>query len=374
MRKVLLGILSAIAAIPLSAQERKAAWFDHVRGSGFAIAQYQYAAPKDNASNTFNLRMARIALDGKVARDFYWKTQIQINGNTSTLGSSPRVVDLFVEWQKYKWLYARIGEYQVPFTFESPIHPVDVGFMDNGQAVLKLTGYADRSGQHSSNGRDIGVMLQGDFLPNDQGRDLVHYAVSVVNGQGINTKDVDQRKNMVGSLWVMPIDGMRIGVSGWEGSYARKGSWTDETTGKTQTGVKSLPQHRYAISADYDKDGWTFRSEYIHSTGKAFAKTMQNTNDESASDCTLSSAGDKADGFYALGIAPVVKNKVNVKARYDLYRNNAEWNSAKTFYEIGGDYYFAKNLKFSVEYALVNDRTLSKHNYNLVNAELSIKF
>lgn len=374
MRKVLLGMLTAIAALPLSAQERKAAWFDNVRVSGFAIAQYQYAAPKDNAYNTFNLRMARVALDGNMAGDFYWKTLIQINGNTSTLGSFPRVVDLFIEWQKYKPFNVRVGEFQVPFTFESPIHPVDVGFMDNEQAVLKLTGYADRSGQHSNNGRDIGIMLQGDFLPNAQGRDLIHYAVSVVNGQGINLKDVDQRKNIVGSVWFIPIEGMRIGVSGWEGSYARKGSWTDEATGETKTGVRSLPQHRYAISADYNKEGWTFRSEYIHSTGKAFAKTMQNTDDESATDCSLSSAGDKADGFYALGIAPVIKNKVNVKARYDLYRNNAEWNSAKTFYEIGADYHFTKNLKFSAEYALVNDRTLSKHNYNLLNAELSIKF
>ena len=108
--------------------------------------------------------MARVALDGKVAGDFYWKTQIQITGNTSTLASSPRLVDLFVEWQKYKAFNLRLGEFQVPFTFESPIHPIDVGFMDNGQAVLKLTGYSDRSGMHSSNGRDIGIMAQGDFL------------------------------------------------------------------------------------------------------------------------------------------------------------------------------------------------------------------
>jgi hypothetical protein len=108
--------------------------------------------------------------EGKVAGDFYWKTQIQITGNTSTLASSPRLVDLFVEWQKYKAFNLRLGEFQVPFTFESPIHPIDVGFMDNGQAVLKLTGYSDRSGMHSSNGRDIGIMAQGDFLKNANGR------------------------------------------------------------------------------------------------------------------------------------------------------------------------------------------------------------
>lgn len=101
---------------------------------------------------------------------------------------------------------------------------------------------------------------------------------------------------------------------------------------------------------------------------------MTNTNDGSASDCNLSAIGNKADGFYALGIIPVVKNKVNVKARYDLYRNNAEWNSAKTFYEAGADYYFTKNLRLSAEYALVNDRNLNEHNYSLINTELSIKF
>ena len=373
MRRLCISaILTTMSSLSLFAQ--KAAWCDNIRVSGFAIAQYQWSNPKDNEANTFNLRMARVALDGKVAGDFYWKTQIQITGNTSTLASSPRLVDLFVEWQKYKAFNLRLGEFQVPFTFESPIHPIDVGFMDNGQAVLKLTGYSDRSGMHSSNGRDIGIMAQGDFLKNANGRNLLHYAVSVVNGQGINLKDVDQRKNLVASLWVMPIEGMRIGVSGWEGSYSRKGNWTDAQTVDKRNGVRSLPQHRYAISGEYASDGFTFRSEFIHSTGNAFAKTMTDTNDGSASDCNLSAIGNKADRFYALGIIPVIKNKVNVKARYDLYRNNAEWNSAKTFYEAGADYYFTKNLRLSAEYALVNDRNLNKHNYSIINTELSIKF
>ena len=83
----------------------------------------------------------------------------------------------------------------------------------------------------------------------------------------------------------MPIEGMRIGVSGWEGSYSRKGNWTDAQTVDKRNGVRSLPQHRYAISGEYASEGFTFRSEYVHSTGNAFAKTMTNTNDGSASVC-----------------------------------------------------------------------------------------
>ena len=81
-----------------------------------------------------------------------------------------------------------------------------------------------------------------------------------------------------------------------------------------------------------------------------------------------------ADGFYALAIAPIIKNKFHVKARYDMYRPSAEWNNSKTYYEIGADYEFVKNLKISAEYILVNDRSLEKHNYSMIDTQLSVRF
>lgn len=363
-------------ALAIQAQEanKPTPWINNVKLSGFAMVQYQHSDCQDNDGNTFNLRMMRITLDGRVAKDFYWKTQMQINGNTSTLGSSPRMVDFFVEWQKHSFARIKAGQFQLPFTFENPMHPIDQGFMNNGLSVLNLVNFSDRSGAVSSNGRDIGIQVQGDFLKNRSGRDVLHYAISVVNGQGINTGDVDKRKSVIGSIEAEPVKGLRLGISGWEGSYARKGSWTDEATGLTQTGVRSLPQHRYAISAEYKANDWTLRSEYIHSTGYAFSTRYNNSDDASASDCTLSSQGNKADGAYALVIAPVISGKFHIKARYDLYRSTAEWGSAKTQYEIGADYMFHKNLGVTTEYVRVNDRTLQKHNYNMLDAQLTLKF
>ena len=70
MRRLrLCAMLTAMYSLSLFAQ--KATWFDNVKVSGFAIAQYQWSNPKDNEANSFNLRMARVALDGKVAGDFY---------------------------------------------------------------------------------------------------------------------------------------------------------------------------------------------------------------------------------------------------------------------------------------------------------------
>lgn len=368
--------IALLALTTLSSSAQKKEWFNNVKLSGYGMTQYQYSDQKGNKSNSFNLRLFRLVLDGRILNDFYWKAQIQVNGNTSTLGSSPRLVDLFAEWQKYDYFKVKIGEFKRPFTFDNPLHPIDQGFMGVGQVISKLSGFSDRTGEHSSNGRDLGLQVQGDFLKNAAGRNLLHYQIGVFNGQGINTKDVDQRKDIIGGLWVMPVEGLRLGVFGWEGSSARKGNWTD--AGVTHTGeVRSLPKHRYALSGEYKFNDWTLRSEYVHSTGYAFAKAITNTNaqDPNFTNCEVNTAlGNKADGFYGLVIAPVIQKKVHVKARYDLYRPTAEWNRSRTQYEVGADYYFHKNFQINVEYARINDRTLAKHNYNMIDVEVDFRF
>src|SRR3712207_6960470 len=88
-----------------------------------------YSSQENAKSNTFNLRMLRLSLEGRIKEDFYWKAQVQLNGNTSTLGSSPRVVDLFAEWQRYTAIRVKIGQFKRPFSFENPLHPITQGFM-----------------------------------------------------------------------------------------------------------------------------------------------------------------------------------------------------------------------------------------------------
>jgi hypothetical protein len=346
MKKTLIAALMMGTALTASAQSE---WFQNVKFSGYGMVQYQASDQEDAENNGFNLRLVRMALEGRAHDDFYWKVQMQINGNTYDPDKSKtdiRLVDLFGEWQKYEFFRVKAGQFKRPFTFENPMHPITQGFMSYSQNVSKLAGFSDRTGEQASNGRDIGLQLQGDMLPIG-GRPWLHYQVGVFNGQGINVKDVDNRKDIIGGLWVMPIAGLRIGAFGWTGS---RGTKTDD-------GVVSTPKNRYALSAEYAKDDWTLRSEYIHSQGYG----------------SNAAAGDKADGIYALGIAPIIKNKLHVKARYDLYRDRKEWGTSKTFYEVGADYMFTKNLQLNIEYARVNERATDS-NYNMVDVELDFRF
>ena len=375
-KRIIACAVFAAMALGAQAQDKKISVVSDLKLSGYLMTQYQASTQDGAESNSFNLRMARISLEGRIINDFYWKTQIQFNGNTTTLGNSPRVVDVFAEWQKYSCFKVKLGQFKRPFTFENPMNPIDQGFMSYAQNVSKLSGFSDRTGEHSSNGRDIGLQFQGDFLKNANGRNLLHYQIGVFNGQGTNVKDVDQQKDIIGGVWVMPVKGMRIGAFGWTGSYARKGTWTEQAADGTETtksGVRSLDKNRYAFSAEYVANDWTFRTEYIHSQGLGFKTTYQNASN--ASDCTVNQAsGDKADGLYALVIAPVVKKKFHVKARYDMYRPQVEWGTSKTQYEIGADYVFTRNLQINAEYALVNDRSLNKHNYNIFDVEVDVRF
>lgn len=390
MKNSIIMALMTMAVTTAGAQDKKTielpAWLNNVKLSGYGMTQYQYSGQKGKKSNSFNIRMGRIALEGRIANDFYWKTQIQFNGNTSDLGSSPRMVDLFAEWQKYNYFKVKIGQFKNPFTFENPMHPIDQGFMGYSQNVSKLAGFSDRSGKHASNGRDIGLQLQGDFLKNANGRNLLHYQIGVFNGQGINAKDVDNQKNVIGGVWVMPVAGMRIGAFGWTGSYARKGEWLEtvkvpagtnfvEDREIAQSGVRKLSQNRYAFSFEYKTNDWTVRSEYIHSTGMAFAKSITNHGDAASKDCNLNKEiGNKAQGVYGLVIAPIVSKKLYAKARYDMYEANGKTDMMRTQYEVGLNYHINKNFTIMSEYAFVNDRASADHNYSMADVEVCFRF
>ena len=353
-------------------------WVKNIKFSGYAMLQYTgqdpYKVSKDadgnpflekNSSNTFNLRLARFILDGKIG-DFDWRAQIQGTNATGPGQPTVQLVDLYAEWRRFPEFKVRVGQFKRAFTFENPTNPITQGWRGYADVINKLSAFGDRTGERSSGGRDIGLQLQGDLFPNANGRRILHYQVGVYNGEGVNTKDYDNRKDFIGGIWVMPIKGLRIGAFGWTGS---RGQMLDPITNKT----RSVEKNRYALSAEYDLNGYTFRAEYLHSQGWGAASPGNNVREIDYS------KGDKADGWYVFGLVPLIKGKLFAKARYQCYRNQKEWGSSVNQIEFGLNYMFTKNLEIHAEYSHVNDRSIEtalekKHNYNLVDVELDFRF
>ncbi len=349
-------------------------WVKNIKFSGYGMLQYQGVDKEGAHSNSFNLRLARFILDGKIG-DFDWRAQIQGTNAKGPGEPTVQLVDLYAEWVKHKEFKVRVGQFKRAFTFENPTHPVTQGWRGYADVINRLSGFGDRAGEKSSGGRDIGIQVSGDVFPNSNGRKLLHYQVGVYNGDGINRSDKDNRKDIIGGLWVMPIKGVRIGAFGWTGSHG--GMVTKDGDNE------SVPLNRYCLSAEYDKDEYTFRAEYIHSQGWGVEEAGKGGT------TIYYDLGDKADGWYVFGIVPLIKSKLHAKARYQTYRNAKCWNSymvtgadgkpkpiggSVNQVECGLNYFFTKNLELHLEYSRVNDRTLAKHNYNLIDLELDFRF
>ena len=215
-------------------------WVNNIKFSGYGMLQYQGTDQEDAKSNTFNLRLARFILDGKIG-DFDWRAQIQGTNATGPGQPTVQLVDLYAEWRKYPEFKIRAGQFKRAFTYENPTHPITQGWRGYADVINNLSGFGDRTGEKSSGGRDIGIQFSGDLFPNADGRRLFHYQVGIYNGEGVNQKDADNRKDIIGGIWVMPIKGLRIGAFGWTGS---RGNMLDPNTNTTC----SVGKNRYAIS------------------------------------------------------------------------------------------------------------------------------
>lgn len=317
---------------------------------GYAIGQAKFTSQDVDAHSNFSLRLVRFYVDGKVL-DFAYKLQAQANGNAQDdNGNNPRIVDAWIEWQRYGFLRVKFGQFKRAFTFENPMNPWDIGATGYSQLATKLAGFNDRVGEHSSNGRDVGVQLQGDLLPvGTHRRNLLHYQVGIYNGQGINHSDQNSHKDIIGGIILTPLHGLQIGAFGWEGDYVSDGLTVD--------------RRRFAFGVKYDGP-FMLRAEYATSQGRKIG------TDADGNACIT--GADRADAWYAL-VGKCVGNHWKLYAKYDVYRDTRQWASTKSLYCLTADYYFTKNLKIQANYVYTHDRA-AVADYHTLDLQMYVRF
>lgn len=342
-----------------------------IKFGGFIIGKYSINDRKHQSSNSsFDLRLVRLYADGHAFKDFYYRLQLEVNGAPDK-DKGPRIVDAFVEWQKYKEFRVAAGQFKRSFGFENHVHPLNVGLGSYSLATMKLTGFADRVGEHSSYGCDQGVQVQGDILPAADGHRWLHYQVGLFNGQGINHSDKDNHKDLIGGIWVSPLKGARIGGFGWNGKYVNEGYMASAKGADYDIQLKSVNRQRWAVSAEYEGD-WMVRSEYMWSKGKKIGRMKNGMDAEGVQ--LYKDSPNYADAWYVEAGTPKVKG-FKLMGRWDCYRDNKKWNSLKQIYELSLTYYFNKNLFIQAEYDITHDKTLAEdRTYNTFGVQVYCRF
>jgi hypothetical protein len=312
---------------------------------GYIIGKYAYT-DRDNANSGdgFNIRLVRVYVDGSIMKDFKYRVQMELNGTA-------HLKDAQVEWAKYKFFSAKMGQFKRPFTFENPYNPWNVGLGDYSQLTKKLAGMGDYTGEKSMGGRDQGLQVQGELFPVAQDHhSLLQYQLGVFNGQGINAKDADSKKDVIGNVKLQPVKGWLIGLFGWHGSYTADGT--------------TAYRNRWAVGSTFERDGWIARAEYGHSQGHKLA--------DYKTDGTIAGTG-KADAWYTTLGVPCTP-WLTTFVRYDAYRDQATWGSLKTLYSICPNFQLHKNLMFQVQYNYVVDKTATDRRSHELWMEAYIRF
>lgn len=329
-----------------------------VRFGGYIVGKYSISDRSHQESNGgFDLRYVRLYADGKIYNDFYYKFQLEVNGSPG-VDKGARVVDAFVEWQKFDFLRIKLGQFKRPFGFENPYSPLKVGYGAYSQINSKLASLGDRNGEHKSSGRDLGFQIQGDLIKAKDGHNWIHYQIGLFNGQGINHKDRDHHKDLIGGLWFCPIKDLAIGGFGWNGKYTN-----ENYDSNNEKHLKSVKRIRWGAGLKYESK-WTVRGEYMSSVGGKV---------------TNASAPDRSDGWYATLGVPVT-DKFKIYGRYDSYRDNKEWKSLRTDYGISANYNLCKYLLFQLNYTYTDDRSsrhstiLQDSHYNTFDVQVAAVF
>lgn len=322
-----------------------------IKYGGYIMTQFTATDQQGvKTHSNFNLRLVRLYLNGYAFKDFYYRLQMEINGQPGE-DSGPRIIDAFVEWQRFDELRVKIGEFKRSFGFENPMAPLTIGHGAYSQATTKFL-FNDRNGAHSTGGRDLGIQLQGDFFPASDGHKWLHYQVGLFNGQGINHSDKDNHKDLIGGLWISPVKKLRVGGFGWNGKY------TNEKYNAADTlQLQQVHRVRWGVGVDYASD-WVFRAEYYSSVG-GVVKNYKLPH--------------RSDAWYATVGAPVTKN-IKVYAKWDCYRDNRAWNSLKQIYGLSANWWLGKNFLLQANYNLTSDRSTSDRYYNGIDLQFSARF
>lgn len=316
--------------------------------NGYMQGGYEYSDKGGNTTSSFNFK--RAIFWGRARITDRWSFMFMNN-----FALSKGVLEFWTDYRitNNKALTVRVGQFQHPFSMESPLTPVMLELIDiTSQSVTNLAnGYEPLLGPNY--GRDQGIMLLGDLF-----NDHFHYELAVMNGQGINTADGNTDKDVILKLEYRPSKEFRIVASGQKGRGHA---------------VNTVAWNDIAVGDDYRRDRVSFGGELKVPTllGRQSSSGGINLRSEflAGKDGDVSSRGAYLTGSVALG------KGVDVIASADYYDRNTSTSGWQQTNVTGGvQYWFYPKCRLQLQYTHSFCGHLMGDDYNRVQAQVQVAF
>lgn len=340
MRRILILITLLFTTHVLAAQENTTlnqvvnTLKERISLAGYAQTGYTYDDFGEK-SNAFDVKRIIFMANGQITNK--WSCSFMYN-----FANGGDLLEIYTEYKFLPQLTARVGQFKTMFSIESPMSPTTVELVNCcSQAVAYLAGFNNPL-YEACGGRDIGLLIYGDLF-----KKLMSYNFAIMNGQGINVKDKNNQKDIVGSLMVNPLKWLSVG-----GSFI-KGKGNAVKTSAVAPDIQvgdNYTRDRWALGAVITTRPIDIRTEYL--AGK---------------DGKVNS-----EGYYITTSAHILP-KFDIIASYDyLNKDKKSSNFKQTNYVAGVQYWFYPKCRLQAQYTFC-DR-YNGESSNLIQAQIQVRF
>ncbi len=345
MKKLLFLLMMTCLPAGLMAENEKSTLsvlLEKVKLTGYGQVGYTYnsfdPAQEGKESNTFDIKRIMFMAEGQITSKLTLYFMYDF--------ANARLHEYWGEYSFHPAFKLRIGQFKAPFTIESPMSPATLQIISGAQSVQYLAGISAADVCYTGQaGRDLGIMASGDFFPYKSWK-LLGYKIGIFNGQGMNVKDKNKYKDVVGTISINPLEQLMLAGSFYIGhGYAS----ADNPFGAFGKG-ENYRRNRWSAGAEVKTRPLYLRSEYIEGTD----------------------GGIKSRGAYATA-AIHVHPKVDIIASYDYFNKCTATCVEQTNYIVGAQWWLYRRCRLQAQYVF-QDRGEGNHNANLVMAQLQLGF
>jgi len=298
-------------------------------------------ADQDDDIDTARLRLNVGAMP---AENVSFNGELEITDNQQ--GGDNRIVEAYVDLTYLDWMTARIGQFALPNSYELNTPEYELETIDYS------LGFAahNANGSNYFSGRDRGIMLFGDPIPE------FGWNVLVINGsgatEGANDDTDDQMMYGLQLDWnpVIDMDGHNLSFKLW-GIMQQDG--ISDTTGTATPDIDI-----FGLGLNYTYAGFHLFGEY------------------NMADMDTAAAKNEADEWYLNASYKIPETDLQLVLRYDALET--ETNNATTLDQdeitVGMNWDFEKNARLQMMYTINDYNTVGVDEPNQFDMLLSVRF
>ena len=275
--------------------------------------------------NEFRVRRARIDVKGQVREEMGYRVTANLDGAAATRA---QLWDGFITYKVHPLAMMTVGQFKYHFSIEGLEGTPDRVPVLRAESINDI---ATPLGTKGGALRDIGIQVTG----GSKEALGLKYGIAVINGAGLNTRDNNNNKDIVGRITLSPVDGLMVGISGFTGKAQAEGAAFD------------VEESAYVLSADYVlKDlGLSLRGEYVTAEWENFNVATG----AAAAGFKQEPSGWSLQAAYKLPSLPAVQ----LMARYEDYEKDSNTdNSHLKTTTLGATYYLSGKSRITANYLL----------------------